>query len=241
VLRAVLFDWGDTLTTIDWRDGLPDEGNAAGLAAIGRDGLPDPAEITRWFSRTDELFPLDAEDEADLMAIHRECLSSLGLALAEHELRRYVEASHAYWGRFGRVHEATLPLLDALRERGLLLAIVSNTPQPAWLLEPLLELQGLVARVDAVVLSSEVGKRKPHAAIFERALAELGIAAEEALFVGDRLYHDVLGAARVGMRTVQARWFRVDEHPLGAEPDFRADRPGDVLDLVGGLLAAARD
>jgi putative hydrolase of the HAD superfamily len=83
-----------------------------------------------------------------------------------------------------------------------------------------------------VVLSCEVGKRKPHRVIFELALAELGVLSERALFVGDSRFHDVAGAAAVGMTTVQALWCRADEHPKRAEPDLRAFTPEDVLGIV---------
>jgi putative hydrolase of the HAD superfamily len=89
--------------------------------------------------------------------------------------------------------------------------------------------------LDVAVFSSEVGKRKPHPAIFERALGELAVRAEETLFVGDRLYEDVRGAAELGMQTVQALWFRADENPDGREPDFQAFTPYDVLNVVRRL------
>ena len=91
--------------------------------------------------------------------------------------------------------------------------------------------------MDAVVLSSEVGKRKPHAAIFERALEEVAVEPGDALFVGDRIDADVLGASRVGMTTVQALWFRADDVPVDAEPDFQAFTQMDVLNVVDRLLA----
>jgi HAD superfamily hydrolase (TIGR01549 family) len=52
---------------------------------------------------------------------------------------------------------------------------------------------------DHIVISEEHGWRKPHPAIFEDALAALGVKAEEALFVGDSPQEDILGAKRVGM------------------------------------------
>jgi putative hydrolase of the HAD superfamily len=94
---------------------------------------------------------------------------------------------------------------------------------------------GLAELLDFAVFSSEVGKRKPHPAIFERALEALDVTPAETLFVGDRLYEDVRGAADLGMRTVQAVWFRADENPDGGEPDFQAFTPHDVLNVVRRL------
>jgi putative hydrolase of the HAD superfamily len=98
---------------------------------------------------------------------------------------------------------------------------------------------GIAQRIDFAVFSSEVGKRKPHPAIFERALDALGVAPGEAMFVGDRLYEDVRGANEVGMTSVQAVWFRADEHPEGGEPDHQAFTQMDVLNLVDRALTAA--
>jgi FMN phosphatase YigB (HAD superfamily) len=95
---------------------------------------------------------------------------------------------------------------------------------------------GIAERVDFAVFSSEIGRRKPDPAIFERALEALGVTPEEALFVGDRLWEDVGGAGAVGMRTVQAVWFRADDYPDGGEPDFQAFTPMDVLNIVRRLL-----
>jgi FMN phosphatase YigB (HAD superfamily) len=66
------------------------------------------------------------------------------------------------------------------------------------------------------------------------ALEELGADANDALFVGDRRVDDVEGASAVGIATVQALWFRVDEAE-GVEPDFTAFTPVDVLSVVRRL------
>jgi putative hydrolase of the HAD superfamily len=113
--------------------------------------------------------------------------------------------------------------------------LVSNAFDPGWLLQRDLERMGLGERLDVAVFSSEVGKRKPHPAIFAAALDALGVEPERALFVGDRLYEDVRGAAEVGMTTVQALWFRVDDHPDGAEPDHQAFTQLDVLNIARRL------
>jgi FMN phosphatase YigB (HAD superfamily) len=70
-----------------------------------------------------------------------------------------------------------------------------------------------------------------------RALDELAVRPERALHVGDRRLQDVLGAKRLGMRTVLARWFRDDVDPDGAEPDFAAGSPREVVEFVDRLNA----
>ncbi len=131
----------------------------------------------------------------------------------------------------------THALLDALRARGLRLGLVSNAFDPGWLLHRDLEQLGIAERIDFAVFSSEVGKRKPHAEIFERALAAVRAEPGEAMFVGDRLYEDVRGANELGMTSVQALWFRADEHPEGGEPDHQAFTQMDILNIADRLLA----
>jgi putative hydrolase of the HAD superfamily len=98
--------------------------------------------------------------------------------------------------RFTPMDDAA-PALAALRGAGLRLAVVSN-----WdcSLHSVLADLGLAAAVDTVVVSAEVGSPKPDPAIFEEALARLRCKAGEALFVGDSLETDVLGARGAGIR-----------------------------------------
>ena len=237
-VEAVLFDWGDTLMAYDGvaTDEFAVARASAGLAALGRESVPEPQAIGRWFGEGGaERFRAAAEDEVDYLAMLAACFSELGCELAEDDVRLY--AREALWEGELEVGADVHELLDALRARSLKLAIVSNTALPLWLLEPAFESQGLSARVDTIVLSSEVGKRKPHAAIFERALRELDVPPERALFVGNARYQDVLGAKRAGMRTVLARWFDDDANPDGADPDFQAGEPLDVLRIVDRLSA----
>ena len=84
------------------------------------------------------------------------------------------------------------------------------------------------------MFSSEVGWRKPHPAIFERALEALDVAPERAIFVGDKLSTDVAGASALGMTTCQALWFQADADEA-PEPDYRAFTQMDVLTIAGRL------
>jgi beta-phosphoglucomutase-like phosphatase (HAD superfamily) len=80
-----------------------------------------------------------------------------------------------------------------------------------------------------------IGLRKPDPMIYRLALELLDVEPGEAVFVGDRLFEDVRGAAELGMTTVQALWFRADEHPDGAEPDYQAFTQLDVLNVARRL------
>ncbi len=233
VIDAVLFDWFDTLMPCEevTDAAFARERTQAGLSALARDGLPAAEAIDEWFRGRLDLW--EGEDEVDFLAVVGECFSELGCPLAAADVRVYAEA--AQWESELLLHPQTHALLDSLRARGLKLGLVSNTIVPGWLLEPVLQRQGLRERLDAIVLSSEVGKRKPHPLIFRLALDELGVPAERALFVGDRLVADVRGAAAAGMVTVQAMWSRADEHPDAGEPDYQAFTQMDVLNIVRRL------
>jgi len=241
VLRAVLFDWGDTLMAFAYEPELVEAGHRAGLAALGRDGLPESREITAHFrERYEPMFWQPGTlEEIEYPGLVRELLGHFGIDATDEELDRYLEAEHNAWEPSRVLGGTTHALLEALRGRGLKLGVVSNAFDPGPLLHRDLEQLGIAQRIDFAVFSSELGKRKPHPEIFERALDALGVAPEEALFVGDRLYEDVRGASEVGMTTVQALWFRADENPDGAEPVHQACTQMDVLNIADRLLASA--
>ena len=237
MLDAVLFDWGDTLFHFAYDEALLEAGWEAGLAALGRDDLPRHEETAARFR--ERYLPLlwvpGSVDEIEYPGLVRELLSGFGVDLSDEELARFLEAEHAAWEPAREVGDSAHALLEALRDRGLKLGLVSNAFDPGWLLHRDLEQMGLAERLDFAVFSSEVGKRKPHPAIFETALGALGVAPERALFVGDRRYEDVRGAKELGLHTVQAYWFRADEDERGLEPDYKAFTPMDVLNVVRRL------
>lgn len=238
MIDAVLFDWGDTLFHFAYDDELLERGWEAGLAAIGREGLPGHDETAARFR--ERYLPLlvgtETLEEVEYPGVIREVLDGFGVSVDEEELGRFLEAEHATWQPARVMGAQTHALLDSLRARGLKLGLVSNAFDPPWILHRDLERMGLAERLDFAVFSSEVGRRKPDPAIFETALEALGVQAADAMFVGDRLYEDVRGAGELGMTTVQALWFRADDHPEGGEPDYEAFTQMDVLNLADRLL-----
>ena len=94
------------------------------------------------------------------------------------------------------------PALVRARRAGARVVVVSNWDVS---LAEVLERVGLAPLIDAVVTSAAVGAAKPAAAIFEHALGLAGVAAEDALHVGDSLDEDVRGAADCGIPAVLLR------------------------------------
>jgi putative hydrolase of the HAD superfamily len=239
VLQAVLFDWGDTLMDFRYDPELVEAGHRAGLETLARDGLPEAGQLAELFR--DHYEPLfwapGTIEEVEYPGLVRELLGRFNIEVSDEELVRYLEAEHAVWAPAFVLGSTTHALLDALRGRGLKLGLVSNAFDPPWILQRDLERQGLADRLDVAVFSSEIGRRKPDPVIFETALESLRVPPDETLFVGDRLYEDIRGAGELGMTTVQALWFRADDHPDGGEPDYEAFTQMDVLNVADRLLS----
>ncbi len=66
--------------------------------------------------------------------------------------------------------------------------------------------------------SAEAGVAKPHAAIFQQALAKVGVEAHEMLYVGDDPEKDIIGASQAGLRTI---WYNPNRlgRAAGVNPD----------------------
>lgn len=234
MLRAVLFDWGDTLMHWAWEPELLAAGHDAGLRAIGREPAPAMTERFR-----DAYLPLlwapGTLEEVEYPGVVRKLLGEEGIEVDDGELDRFLEAEHAAWQPARMLATTTQALLEALRDRDLKVGLVSNAVDPPALLHRDLEQMGIAQRLDVAVFSSEVGWRKPHPAIFARALEAVGVEPGQTLFVGDTLATDIAGASALGMHTCQALWFRADEDDRAPEPEFRAFTQMDVMTAVGRL------
>jgi putative hydrolase of the HAD superfamily len=217
-----------------WEPELLAAGHDAGLHALGRDSAP---ALTARFR--DAYLPLlwapGTLEEVEYPGLVRTLLAEEGIDVSDPELDVFLEAEHAAWQPARQLASTTHALLDTLRERGLKVGLVSNALDPPRLLHRDLEQMGVAERLDVAVFSSEVGWRKPHPIIFERALEALGAQASNTLFVGDTLGTDIKGAWLLGMHTCQAVWFRADEDPEAPEPDFQAFSQMDVLTVVKRL------
>jgi len=127
-----------------------------------------------------------------------------------------------------------IPTLTKFRDRGLKLALVSNTFFPGFVLDRHLAHHGLLEFFPTRIYSSEVGYRKPDARIYRIALGAVGVAPGEAVFVGDIVKTDIVGARGVGMCTIlrqpfaNSRTHRVADHVVR-----RISEVHQILPLLG--------
>jgi len=244
-IRAVLFDWGGTLcATASEMEVWPAAGRKAVEAARAAGLALDPEDVPSLIA-----FLRQARDQAQLDPQHRE-MDALGL-LSDWLLRSGIQSpsfdalvavADAFWSQWVGCLTPIGPvdgLLAGLRRGGYRLGLVSNTATPAKWCRAELDRLGLSGYFDGLTFSSEVGRRKPHAAIFEDALARVGggqdLEASCVLFVGDSPACDVAGAARMGMRTALVRDGTATETTESAEtarPDLIVRRATDLLAIL---------
>ncbi len=91
--------------------------------------------------------------------------------------------------------------------------------QTLWAI-PELRSVGLLDFFKTVIVSSDLGYRKPDRRMFELALSQMQLSAAEVLFVGNDMYRDVFGARELGIKTVFFKSNQGEQKPSGAEPDY---------------------
>lgn len=142
--------------------------------------------------------------------------------------RRYQETQAE---RLIRPFSGVLETLDALRELGMAMAIVTSRHRESTLRA--LDLCGITDRFAVIVSPEDVASPKPHPEPVLFALERLGVAAEQAIFVGDSP-HDMAAGREAGTRTAAALWGPFPRKALESErPTYFLRRPEEVLDLVG--------
>jgi len=97
------------------------------------------------------------------------------------------------------LYEEVPDVLRDLRADGYRIGLISNSDRALDDFERHFELDGLF---DVAISSSDHGFMKPHPSIFEEGLRRAGVAAAQAVMVGDSVPHDIQGALRLGMRGI---------------------------------------
>lgn len=247
VFRAVLFDLGDTLVDLGEGRGSYEARLMAragrvydALAAAGA-ALPGRASFCERLAADSEAqyhAALAEQRGVDIFTVMRGFLRGVGLP-ADDGLVEIAGQAYCTGGRAvpSPLRPGALELLHALRAQGLRLGAISNTVQPGRYMRPALVERGLAEFFAVQLYSSDVGFAKPHPAIFRTALDALDVAADQAVYVGDRLEADVAGAQRAGMKGVLIEvGHRVEQHPA-IVPDARIRELPELLDVLPGLFA----
>ncbi len=131
--------------------------------------------------------------------------------------------------------------LRELRRRGYLIGVITNGY--SFLQDHKLGLSGLRPLVDIALVDQTEQIGKPHAEIFRRAAARLGVPCEACLFVGDHPINDISGARAAGMTAVRVDYGFPPHHPIYDQPIPpevpEIHRLSELLDLpsLGGLDA----
>ena len=200
--RAVLFDLDDTLFDHTYS-------TRHALAAVQAD---EPA-LGAWTARE-----LERRHTEMLDLLHPEVLAGrlsidqareerfrrlLGAAAAKADRERAVTLAQLYRRSYQsgwRAVAGAVELLRSLKAAGVGVAVVTNNltaEQQAKLVGC-----GLAQDVDRLITSEDVGVTKPDALMFTTALDALGVAAGEAVVLGDAWNVDIVGARAAGLRAV---------------------------------------
>ncbi|MBM0258551.1 HAD family hydrolase [Micromonospora sp. 4G55] len=174
-------------------------------------GVAPPALVAEYHATwRDRLVRWDVEETVHVLA------SRLGGTPTEEQVRRAGDHRRALARRvLDEVSTATLDVLDALRDGGHPLALISNATADAAEAWPQ---SRLARRFDVAIFSCDVGLAKPDPAIYRAATERLGVAPAQCVFIGDGADGELAGAAAVGMTV-----FRTTEHN---DTDPSWDGPG---------------
>ena len=123
-------------------------------------------------------------------------------------------------------------VLEELSKRYVLGAI-SNAIGP-WP-RTFLELEGLGPFFKVIIISSEVGWRKPHRKPFELALSQMGLRPEEVVHIGDSPHEDVAGAKAVGMKAILFLRPGSEPEAWDVEPDAIVRSLAELVELISLL------
>ncbi len=221
--KNIIFDLYGTLADI-----RTDEDSPAFWARLAEGGATFTKEQYLAHCR-EEAEKLPQGGEIDLLRVFSALTGLKGRALSE--FARFFREASLVWLR---LFPFATELLSALRGAGARVFLFSNA-QACFTREELRVL-GLENCFDGILLSSEVGVKKPSPAFFRCGFRRFGLAAEESVYVGNDLMDDVGGAHGVGMRCLYLQTEQSGEYVNPPTPDFRARDLRDAWGVLSALI-----
>jgi len=196
--KCVFFDWDLTLIRV-----LGDISAEERLTALfQKEGLPytlrEVQEAIRRYQDDLQAGKIkrttSPQTQRDIARYYQDILGRLNHRERDWERMTYLYDAYAYLPQLP--YEETIPVLRALKAKGLKLGVVSNHSR---LIRPVVEeLLGDYVSPDLILISQELGVHKPAKTIYRAARMRAQVAASECVFVGDHLYVDAVGAVKKG-------------------------------------------
>lgn len=231
-VEAVIFDWGGTLSywaLVEFEEiwrltarrlaphlGQSEEALAAGLAQVELDAWTQMGNDHRAFTFKD---------------LVERASGAFGVDIGDILLEELTDDYLASWVPHIEHDPDAAAVLATLRIHGIRTGLLSNTHWPADFHEQMLERDGLAHLLDARVYTSDLEFTKPHPVAFQAALEAVGVTdPSRAVYVGDRLFDDIFGAQRVGMRAVHRPNAHVPDYDV--IPDASIDQLTELLEVV---------
>lgn len=244
MLRAVCFDFGDTLvsTRLDW--GRIHPAMLDGLQAALEPHLPqvDYRRLRRDFLFLRRMGKIRAEQtlveapatDSLARALMLQHVGPVPAAVLQQGVDGFFAPEEAEYSLVAGIPEA----LARLRVMGVKLAVISNATCGALIRRALMR-RMLLPFLAEVVVSAEHGRCKPEPSIFRSALSRLEVAPGQAAMVGDRLPTDIAGARAAGMRAVLVDFLGDGGHvPADAiRPDAVVRSPEEMLRVLKAWMA----
>lgn len=130
------------------------------------------------------------------------------------------------------IHPEIIPMFQALKEQKIKIGLITNCYFEE---RDIIKNSVLFEYFDVMCMSCELSMKKPDTAIFERCLKDLGLEAQECLYVGDGGNLELETAQAVGMHPLQAAWYLKDgtRQPAKRKAEFaQAESPMDVPEEI---------
>lgn len=133
---------------------------------------------------------------------------------------------------FRHLHKEIIPMLTLLREKGILIGLISNCFSEEALV---IKRSILYPYFDAVCLSFDEKLQKPDVEIYQRCLNKLNVLAAECLYVGDGGSYELETAEKIGMKPAQAVWYLKENtlQPSRRKQEFvQIETPLDIMNVI---------
>jgi HAD superfamily hydrolase (TIGR01549 family) len=204
MIKAVCFDFFNTLAYFfPLREVTYSEIAAELGIRVTPEAIADSLPQADAFWRAENLkSPIKEREQQDKFAVYSDygqrILQGAGVKATPEQGLQMLAKAFAI-GFVFKSYDDALPTLKAVREKSLVIGLISNIGQE---IEDYCRDLGFAPFLDFKVTSWEIGYDKPRPEIFHAALERAGVKAGEAIFVGDQYEQDVLGARGVGMKAV---------------------------------------